>query len=312
MSTEVAVADIEPPPLVPRPRDDDDDDDDDDEASVEVLDVDSGEVTRAAAVAVVPEIVRVALARERVHCRRLREIAVAKAQEERDRVTDELLAGLICPITQALPVDPVFAEDGRIYERAAIARAIVGRGDLATLVSPITTEKMGVNLVSAPQVFSHIETFVDSGMLGPVTCAVWRDGVWVKDRLSHIAQGDGKAMYLYAEALHYGWHGVEKDRALASKYFLDAHEAGHGAASYYIGREYYKSYKYKEDDEDGNEPSANEMKNRLAKAVYYLTSASNVDGAKRKLREIFSVGGEVPLPREAKRLRIQLGEREED
>ena len=34
--------------------------------------------------------------------------------------TSNVVDELLCPITQQLPVDPVTAEDGRLYERAAI------------------------------------------------------------------------------------------------------------------------------------------------------------------------------------------------
>ena len=33
---------------------------------------------------------------------------------------DESAEELLCPITQALPLDPVLAEDGKVYERVAI------------------------------------------------------------------------------------------------------------------------------------------------------------------------------------------------
>ena len=34
--------------------------------------------------------------------------------------TEEAFAELVCPITFSLPVDPVIAEDGKVYERSAI------------------------------------------------------------------------------------------------------------------------------------------------------------------------------------------------
>ena len=45
------------------------------------------------------------------------------AQTENKRcktTTSNVVDELLCPITQQLPADPVTAEDGRLYERAAI------------------------------------------------------------------------------------------------------------------------------------------------------------------------------------------------
>ena len=53
---------------------------------------------------------------------------------------------LICPITLLLPIDPVAAEDGRIYEHAAILRHIKGH-DTDSLKSPMTNEPMGPRLL---------------------------------------------------------------------------------------------------------------------------------------------------------------------
>jgi hypothetical protein len=36
------------------------------------------------------------------------------------KVMDESAAEFLCPITQELPIDPVTAEDGHVYERSAI------------------------------------------------------------------------------------------------------------------------------------------------------------------------------------------------
>ena len=45
---------------------------------------------------------------------------------------------LLCPITLELPVDPVVAEDGNVYERNAIEAQLKVR-----LKSPLTNEPMG-------------------------------------------------------------------------------------------------------------------------------------------------------------------------
>ena len=36
------------------------------------------------------------------------------------KTVDDSASEILCPITQELPIDPVMAEDGRVYERSAI------------------------------------------------------------------------------------------------------------------------------------------------------------------------------------------------
>ena len=64
-------------------------------------------------------------------------------------VGDEFL----CPITQELPVDAVFAEDGRVYERSAIEEWL-SKPDQQR--SPHTGDAMGSRLFPATQVGSGV------------------------------------------------------------------------------------------------------------------------------------------------------------
>ena len=64
----------------------------------------------------------------------------------------------MCPNTGELPVDPVTAEDGKIYERAAIAEWLSKK-----MSSPITNLAMGARLFPATQVKNMIEQLVNSG-----------------------------------------------------------------------------------------------------------------------------------------------------
>ena len=75
-----------------------------------------------------------------------------------EQALDESAAELLCPITQALPIDPVIAEDGRVYEREAIEEWLVRRN-----VSPQTNEAMGSKVISAVQARNMIERMVRSG-----------------------------------------------------------------------------------------------------------------------------------------------------
>ena len=74
--------------------------------------------------------------------------ATRDATEERKlrSTVDSLADDLLCPITRQLPVDPVTAEDGGVYERAAIEEHIQSSYNHGPeLRSPITNELMVTN-----------------------------------------------------------------------------------------------------------------------------------------------------------------------
>jgi hypothetical protein len=73
---------------------------------------------------------------------------------------DECVSELICPITHELPLDPVTAEDGHVYERRAIAYWLQKR-----LKSPVTNRVMGPCLRPATKVRNIVGRIVHSGVL---------------------------------------------------------------------------------------------------------------------------------------------------
>mmetsp|Transcript_28619 Transcript_28619/g.93670 ORF Transcript_28619/g.93670 Transcript_28619/m.93670 type:complete len:340 (-) Transcript_28619:79-1098(-) len=86
--------------------------------------------------------------------------------------SQSVLESLNCPITAALPVMPVLAEDGRIYERAAIKRWLSKKAK-----SPLTNAPMGKHLADAsvttrPLVLSAIE----NGVVDDESAAAWHLG----------------------------------------------------------------------------------------------------------------------------------------
>ena len=90
--------------------------------------------------------------------------AVAKKDGALVTVADEL----ICPISQELPVDPVMALDGKIYERASIERWLKKHKR-----SPLTGLAMGTTLTPALQLRTIIETVVASGAIDEAVAKAW-------------------------------------------------------------------------------------------------------------------------------------------
>ena len=83
-------------------------------------------------------------------------------------MTSDMSKHLVCSITQELPVDPVLAEDGHTYERAAIIQWIATKR-----TSPIDDNCRldASRLMSNISVKQQIEALVESGELDDELCA---------------------------------------------------------------------------------------------------------------------------------------------
>jgi len=139
-----------------------------------------------------------------------------------DAIADEWM----CPITQELPIDPVMAEDGKIYERAAIAKWL---GEHQR--SPSTGAVMGTKLVPSPQVRNTIEHLVRSGAVDADRAAVWEkkieDEQEAKKLRAAADQGDAHAMYRLGNFYRAGDKGLAQDRVQARAWYERAAELGH-------------------------------------------------------------------------------------
>ena len=69
----------------------------------------------------------------------------------------DALKHLVCPILPTLPVDPVVASDGYIYERERIEKHLFTRQ-----ISPVTREPMTLHLVPARHVTNIIQDMLDA------------------------------------------------------------------------------------------------------------------------------------------------------
>ena len=102
-----------------------------------------------------------------------RKAETAPAETETDKkiksAMDSMAEDWVCPITTELPLDPVMAEDGQVYERSAIRKLIHVQGE--ALKSPMTNLPMGPRLTASTQarspVYRHIGIcMVDDSLLG--------------------------------------------------------------------------------------------------------------------------------------------------
>ena len=143
-------------------------------------------------------------------------------RQKRPSDMDSITADLICPITLELPHDPVVAEDGRVYERAAIKRHIDNNEDRG-LKSPLTSEPMGRRLVACPQTKNHIKTLVDKKVIRGELAKEWQKKETKNEELEKLTEkaeaGDAEDIYNLGYTCYYGVSGAPEDHKTAYKWF---------------------------------------------------------------------------------------------
>ena len=105
------------------------------------------------------------------HFTRKRTANDAKLPE--DARDDGLIDELLCPISQSLTVDPVTAEDGRVYERHAI-QMWFEKNSKQECKSPYNGHLMGKKLVPACQIKNTIERLVSRRVLVGEAVDEWK------------------------------------------------------------------------------------------------------------------------------------------
>ena len=127
----------------------------------------------------------------------------------------------LCPVTHELPIAPVMAKDGVVYERAAIERWFETKEGDPT--SPSTGAVIGTELIPAPQIRNTIEALVKSGAIDGEVATAWKrklaDETKVKECRAKAGAGDGEAMYLLGAWYQFGNHGLAKDDVQARAWY---------------------------------------------------------------------------------------------
>ena len=129
----------------------------------------------------------------------------ASPQEKKLRKSiNDVAADLVCPITQELPIEPVMAEDGKIYEKKAILEWLS-----RDATSPVTRARMGSRLLPAIQTRNTIEALVKSGAIGDELTTAWKQKLAVRE----VSEGDAREggrrrreRYVSARRVVQFWH----------------------------------------------------------------------------------------------------------
>ena len=131
----------------------------------------------------------------------------------------------LCPVTHELPIAPVMAKDGVVYERAAIERWFETKEGDPT--SPSTGAVIGTELIPAPQIRNTIEALVKSGAIDGELATAWKqklalarkqklaDETKVQETRAKAEGGDAEAMYELGMWYQFGGCGLAKDEAQA-------------------------------------------------------------------------------------------------
>ena len=151
---------------------------------------------------------------------------------------NSIIQEYICPITTELPVDPVMAEDGQVYDRTAIEKHIKTQGK--NLRSPITNEKMGKKLFLAINIRNTIHHLIDSKAIEGDLAKRWTQDMETKkrieDTIKKAEEGDCQAMCKLGMWYRGGEEGFPKNKELAYKWYKRAADKrdvkGMGAAGY--------------------------------------------------------------------------------
>ena len=173
--------------------------------------------------------------------------AAAEAEDEtvqlrrQKSATEEAFAELVCPITFSLPVDPVMAEDGNVYERSAIEEWLKQQHK-----SPVTNLAMGTKLLPALRVKNMIRTMVASGALTGDKVDAWKlkleEEEEVAEWLRKAEAGDGRAMCNLGIWYTHGQKGLAKDAAKSFEWYEKSHEAGDASGTGALGVCYLVGY----------------------------------------------------------------------
>jgi len=133
--------------------------------------------------------------------------AAEETSKRRKSVIDAVAKEFICPISLELPVEPVTAEDGRVYNRADIQKHIDNADD-DNLRSPVTGAPMGPTLVPAVQVQNTLHALIESGAVEDDSGERLKKVIAMKKKAE---AGDPEAMCNLTDLYYCGFNGLHKD-----------------------------------------------------------------------------------------------------
>eukprot|EP00562_Extubocellulus_spinifer_P014470 CAMPEP_0178566588 /NCGR_PEP_ID=MMETSP0697-20121206/14838_1 /TAXON_ID=265572 /ORGANISM="Extubocellulus spinifer, Strain CCMP396" /LENGTH=329 /DNA_ID=CAMNT_0020200397 /DNA_START=325 /DNA_END=1314 /DNA_ORIENTATION=- len=128
----------------------------------------------------------------------------------------------VCPITHGLPLNPVRAEDGNLYDEHAIKEWFLKKqADGNAVTSPLTNAPIGTKLLPDLQVRNTIKGLVDNGVIDGRLVEEWKKAMDAKEEVEKTKKkdkveetkkkaekGDVEAMYNLALWYRQGTRGL--------------------------------------------------------------------------------------------------------
>ena len=162
---------------------------------------------------------------------------------------DDNAEELVCPITFELPVDPVTAEDGRVYERRAIEDWIARPGELK---SPTANTPMGPRLLPATQARNIIERMVRTGAISGPKAEAWSKKLAGEEEVKAVRAeaegGDAEAMCDLGNWYYFGKKGLTKDFKQAAGWWQRGDDLGQVKCTAMLGACYAQGHGVEKDE----------------------------------------------------------------
>lgn len=178
---------------------------------------------------------------------------VVETVEENKRyrsAMNEMAEELLCPITHELPVEPVMAEDCRVYERSAIKDWLDRRPE-GQVKSPVTNEPMGKKLLPAVQVRNTIKSMVQSGAISGAKADAWKERIAEEEEVAEMrrraAGGDSVAIVCMGCWYRKGQKGIKEDLKEAFNWFRRAADLEDPGGMCHCGVAYLQGWGCEED-----------------------------------------------------------------
>ena len=142
-----------------------------------------------------------------------------KREIDVDESTNQVRFEYLCPITHKLPIEPVIAEDGELYELEAITTWFEKNKD-AFARSPMTNKPIGKRLVPALHVSKAIARLINSGVISGEDAQEWKerqdelqsiDPQW-RPTLTKAHKGDARSMRIIGFYYKDGVHGFKQNQ----------------------------------------------------------------------------------------------------
>lgn len=136
--------------------------------------------------------------------------------------TYDYLEEMVCPITHELPLCPVVAQDGRVYESKAWEKYVKTCKSKSDVKSPWTQKKISKKAYASPAIKQLIENAVRNKHVRKDMCSAWNESFAKEHELLKLKAEANKNPSLFmklGDCFSNGLDGLTKDLQTAYMYY---------------------------------------------------------------------------------------------